>query len=148
MLNDQEKLKLIKEALKDWRNGFLSNDATLMAISLVVTKQPPLTKAEIKMGKEIAKKLKEKNKKIELPKLLTQYLIEKGWSEDIAMPVSDIYENGIRVSRSIKEYMSKNNIEDHADELIEDVKKWKNNRKDKSHDRKTRKASRVQSNYA
>jgi len=53
--DSQRKLDLVIEAIQDWKRGGLSGNAALMAISLVVFPQPPLTEATIKKAEELSK---------------------------------------------------------------------------------------------
>jgi len=53
--DNERKLNLVIEAIQDWNKGELSSNAALMAISLTVFPQPPLTEENIKKAEELSR---------------------------------------------------------------------------------------------
>jgi hypothetical protein len=55
-----KKLDLVIEAVQDWKKGVLSGNGAMMAISLIVFPQPPLTQANIDLANKLAEEDKVK----------------------------------------------------------------------------------------
>jgi hypothetical protein len=59
-MEPEEKLELIKEALKDWRNGSLHETSCLIAIDGIVNGLGKITKEDIEWGKKSIKEMEER----------------------------------------------------------------------------------------
>jgi len=59
-MESEEKLELIKEALKDWSNGSLHETSCLIAIDEIVNGLGKITKKDIEWGKKSIKEMEER----------------------------------------------------------------------------------------
>ena len=76
--NNTKQLKLIKEAINDWKAGGLTDKTTLLIIQQILYKQPKLSKEAIKYGKTLINKAKELTSE-DLP--IVNPITKKSWTK-------------------------------------------------------------------